>query len=124
MGLMFNHRRQSQDRIVRQKINEWNEDIYMNHYSYELYKDDVEKCIVDDHYIENCDHHFCLVEDINLKGKEKDIDSLVLFYWNRKYPADVYLDIDLTQYTMIHEEEFEGSSHAITMRVYERKSHG
>ena len=40
-GMMFNKRRQSQDRILRADLKEFikDKDLYMNNYSYKLYKD-------------------------------------------------------------------------------------
>ena len=34
LGLMFHHRRQSQDRIVRERIKTITKKLYMNQYSY------------------------------------------------------------------------------------------
>lgn len=119
-GLMFNKRRQSQDRIVREKIKELNETIYMNEYSYKLYQDVLDNVVVDEMFLEKAENHYCLIENVSVKDYLDKIDEVVLFRWNRDYPRDFCLDIDLSSYEMIEQVEFQGSSHTITMEVYKR----
>lgn len=121
LGLMFNHRRQSQDKVVREKIKEIQGDIYMNLYSYQLYKDDLNHIIVDENFLEKASDHYCLIENVCVNSYVHCIDQIILFCWNRNYPADFYLDIDLELFKLVSENDFKGSSHDITMKVYERK---
>ena len=52
---------------------------------------------------------------------ENEIKKLIIFKWNRVYPADQHLDIDPEKMTKVQEEEFVGFSHEkITMEVYEK----
>ena len=54
-------------------------------------------------------------------GYFDEIDECIIFKWNRVYPADQHLDIDISKMTKVQEEEFVGFSHEkITMEVYER----
>ena len=47
------------------------------------------------------------------------LESLVLYRWNRRYPADVYFDLDLSQWRLVSRREFSGTSHdTITKEVY------
>ncbi len=56
-----------------------------------------------------------------MKAFENEIKKLIIFKWNRVYPADQYLDIDPEKMTKVQEEEFVGFSHEkITMEVYEK----
>ncbi len=51
------------------------------------------------------------------------MEGLVLYRWNRRYPADVYLDIrpEPPGWRLVSREEFSGSSHPrITKEVYQR----
>ena len=60
-------------------------------------------------------------EDFSVKTYFDKIDECIVFKWNRVYPADQHLDIDISKMTKVQEEEFVGFSHEkITMEVYER----
>ncbi|MCD7950260.1 MAG: hypothetical protein LUG12_08390 [Erysipelotrichaceae bacterium] len=116
-GLMFNHRRLSQDIEMRKDMKMY-EPIYMNDYSYSLYNDCVE-CIVDEYFLDNDDYN--LIENVSVKDYQNNIDEIILYKWNRNYPADFYLDIDLTLFSLIETIEFEGKSHHLTKEIYRRK---
>ena len=91
LGLMFHHRRQSQDRIVRERIKTITKKLYMNQYSYQLYQDLFDEAIVDEKFMDIAkDNDYCLIENVSIDCK--DIDEVILFYWNREYPADFYLN--------------------------------
>ena len=52
---------------------------------------------------------------------EEKIDSIILYRWNRVYPADTYFDIDLSGWQLVRTGEFSGASHElITKEVYTR----
>ena len=73
-GMMFNKRRQSQDRVLRQRM-------------------------------------------LELAGEKK----LILFHWNRVYPADLHSTLDLSGWNLTETEEFAGNSHEkITQERYVR----
>lgn len=123
-GMMFFGKRQSQDRIQREKmlllIGE--NKFWMSSYSKSLF-DDLPNIIVDDNFIERAgESDFCFIED-----KEVDLSScstIVLYKWNRLYPADKYFDYDLKKlgYKLISKHDFVGSSHEkITEEIYEKK---
>ena len=62
----------------------------------------------------------CFVEEAKYLSLD-EIKKLIIFKWNRVYPADQYLDIDPEKMTKVQEEEFVGFSHEkITMEVYEK----
>ena len=49
----------------------------------------------------------------------KEIEKVILYHWNRDYPADTYFDLDLTDWKITRTEEFPGFSHdKITEEVY------
>ena len=63
------------------------------------------------------------VEDLPLTPYEKSIHELVLYRWNRTYPFDRKLDIDLSQYRLTEKSELAGFSHdIITKERYIRKN--
>lgn len=49
------------------------------------------------------------------------VDKVILFKWNRVYPTDKYFKWPANEnFVLSSFENFEGSSHYITMEVYER----
>ena len=126
-GMMFNKRRQSQDRILRADLKEFikDKDLYMNNYSYKLYKDiDNSNIKVSENFLEQCtENDFCLVEDKLLNNYINKINNIIIYKWNRIYPSDIYFDINLTSnsWELLETKEFEGSSHEkITRIIYRR----
>lgn len=126
-GMMFNKRRQSQDRILRQRILEMTagSKLWMNHYTERQFADVTAPQInVDDNFLnEATDGEFCFVENVPVSAFEVWIEKIILFRWNRKYPSDSHFDIDVqgSRWKLERTEEFAGSSHEkITMEVYGR----
>lgn len=122
-GMMFHHRRLSQDEAVRKDIYKNHQTLIMNEYSYQMFSKDVLtiQIIVSEDILETDTYQF--IEDKSLKGYEEKIDTLVLYFWNRKYPSDLQLDIDFTtkQWKFIAQEDIIGKSHdRIIKKVYQR----
>jgi hypothetical protein len=54
---------------------------------------------------------------------EEKVDAIVLYRWNRRYPADQYFPIDLRGWELTGCSEFPGYSHdKITRECYKRKA--
>ena len=124
-GMMFNKRRVSQDKLVREDVlnNLHGKKLMMNSYSFHMFKEE------DTSLIEVIDNLpvftdcFQFIEDIDISLKEKEIDLLIIYYWNRKYPSDFSFKIDMNkqEWKLISEKEFVGNSHdKITKRVFEK----
>ena len=122
-GMLFNGRRQSKDRNLITYIYKMigNKSLWLTEFSKDLFEEgkynlfEVEKIetIKDDDYV--------FLENIEPKIFENKFDEIILFNWNRKYPADLYFNISLENWTLICEEEFEGFSHdKITKKIYMR----
>ena len=128
-GMMFNKRRQSQDRILRADLKEFikDKDLYMNNYSYKLYKDiDNGNIKVSENFLEQCtENDFCLVEDKLLNNYINKINNIIIYKWNRIYPSDLYSDINLisNSWELLETKEFEGSSHEKITRIIYRRVH-
>jgi hypothetical protein len=59
------------------------------------------------------------VECSALQPVEEKIEKLVVFRWNRQYPADQHLDLSLAGWKLQQTEDFPGKSHEkITEEVY------
>ncbi|MGI6499847.1 MAG: hypothetical protein ACOX1S_03035 [Anaerostipes sp.] len=120
-GMMFNERRQSQDRIVLERILEITKDsnLFMNSYSYELFKEmkDTNIFVCDNFLEQAAKMDYCFVENESLIKYKDKIKKIIVFRWNRVYPADVYFDLNLDKILEIC--DFQGSSHDITLETYE-----
>ena len=121
-GMAFNHRRQSRDRIVIAKIEELvkGSTLYFSSYSAKLFPSgDFEPS--EDYLSRAGEDDFCFVEMEDVTPYEQQIKEITVFRWNRVYPADLYFQIDLTQWSLERTVEFPGHSHEkITMEVYRR----
>ncbi|MCI5649759.1 MAG: ribonuclease Z [Fusicatenibacter sp.] len=120
-GMMFNKRRVSSDRTVIEKIEEMcqNRTLWVHPDSLRMFTGEVRS---DEAFLQKAGaQDFCFVENQGLKQYEAEIETLILFWWNRRYPADVYLELDLDEWELKSREEFEGYSHTkITKEVYQR----
>ena len=80
-GMLFNKRRQSQDKILRLNIKEFihNKNLFMNNYSYKLFKDiDTGNIKVSEDFLNLSHDGFFLVEDKSLKPYEDKINTLII----------------------------------------------
>lgn len=126
-GMMFNRRRQSQDRCLRERVIDMTAGkvLRMNQYSAEQFDLESISCaIVGDTFLENAvEGECCFVENVALAPYEKNIEKVIVFRWNRTYPSDFHLDLvlDDSSWELIETEEFSGYSHdVITMEVYKK----
>ena len=122
--MLFNHRRLSRDRRVCEKILDYSneKELWMNAYSRKLFTDltDINNIQVDEEFLDKS-QSICFVENQDITPYLPKIDTLVLFQWNRDYPADFFFTVDLSQWNLISTEDFEGTSHEkITMEVYKK----
>lgn len=101
-GMMFNHRRQSRDQAVTDRIQKicTGKKLWMNQYSDKLYGS-LEKMdiVVENNFLSLAGSgEICLVESDRLMRFIEKIEQIIIYRWNRTYPADVYLDLDLSQW--------------------------
>lgn len=126
-GMMFNRRRQSRDSAVCGDILRecGGKKLYMSTYSGKLFGDVEEKNIrITEEFLKEAEEEdFCFIEDIQISGFENKIRTVILYQWNRRYPADQYFPLELTDgfWELQRTEELKGTSHEkITKEVYER----
>ncbi|MBR7098690.1 MAG: ribonuclease Z [Clostridia bacterium] len=122
-GRMFGGRRQSRDRVLIADLLREAADrsVYIGEYSRPLFGNDVQVTVCKDPIADCADGGVCFAEEQPLKPHLGSIGVLILYRWNRLYPADVYLDIDPMRdgFSLISSSEFTGSSHEkITKEVY------
>ena len=122
-GMLFNHRRQSRDQAVTEKIQEicQGKILWMNEYSFSLYGN-LEGVTVrcdKDFLIQADTGEFALTETEDPVLYSDKTEELILFCWNRTYPAQLFMTLDLSGWKQVEELEFEGNSHKkITLKKY------
>ena len=125
-GMLFNKRRQSSDKVLIEHIIDMSKDknLWIKHFSKNVFDQyELKNLIIDDELLEHAKNEdYCFIEDILLSsdiiGK---FDKIIVYNWNRKYPSDVYFDIDLTDWILESETDFKGNSHdKITQKIYKR----
>ena len=126
-GMMFNGRRQSRDRVLREHILglAGGTKLWMNRYSARQFQDEMcDNICVDDAFLSRASAgEYCFVESDRLLPFEKRIEEIRVFRWNRVYPSDVKLDLDPADrgWQRVETGEFSGSSHEkITEEVYRK----
>ena len=123
-GMLFNHRRQSSDIVVRDRIKDLikGKMLYLNAYSAEQFKDTDIRLSVDEEFLHKAGRgEYCFVENEQLFDMKENIEEFVIFRWNRKYPSDFVLDVLPEECGMacVSTEEFAGNSHdRITMEIW------
>lgn len=130
MGMLFNQRRQSQDRGLREKILQRCEDhkLWMNAYSYKQFEEqaankDITICVAEDFLTRAEAEDYCFVENADVANCSNEIEQIILYCWNRDYPADFYFTVPVHSkpWRLVSLEDFCGSSHEkITEEVYSR----
>lgn len=128
-GTLFNGRRQSMDRRVRDKIRllSQNAPLWMNVYSAKQFDNDhvpIHDLHVSEHFLDRAkENDFCFVEGLQLAPYQDRIKQLIIFYWNRCYPASQHFDLDLNSSWVLRTEQgFSGSSHDnITLKIYNKE---
>ena len=125
-GMLFNNRRQSKDQILRQDIYKQTNGkiLWMNEFSYHQFEEDGYEniCVEEQFYLKAKEEEYCFIETLSLLEIEDKIDRLILYRWNRTYPADFWFDLPLEeQWKLENVEEFPGKSHEkITKEEYIR----
>lgn len=128
--MLFNHRRQSQDRAQRKDLLAFcaGRRLWIAPYSAPLFGER-EEVRVDEEFLTKAEAgEICFVEDRPIASAAERIEAVVVYDWDRAYPADVHLDLDpaAAGFTLTEEREFPGTSHEkIIRRVYVREAeHG
>lgn len=114
MGMAFNHRRQSRDRVLKERILTMTEGrkLWMSLDTAKQFQDVPDRVTVSESFLEEAAAgEYCFIEQQPVSGYADRIERVVLYHWNRRYPADLYFDLDLSPYTKTSETEFAGYSH-------------
>ena len=120
-GILFNKRRQSQDRVVRKKIMDIVGDgiLCMSPYSTKMFSKDGYSNVKAVEGVVPSGFYF--FESGNIPYEY--IRKLYVFRWNRVYPFDERVDIGyfINNFNLVQLDEMKGSSHEkVTVEVFER----
>lgn len=122
MGMLFNKRRQSRDKMVIEDIFQMTDRLWIHPFSEKLFieaecgKDLCEKytskIIIDEEFLKKAEiEEYCFVENQELMSYSNSIEQVIMYCWNRKYPSDFKLDLDLSKWETREITEFAGNSH-------------
>lgn len=128
MGMAFNCRRQSRDLALRREIISLSSGsaVWMNEYSLRQFGEEAAEAdirVCDDFLFKAGEGEFCFAENVSVSKAASRAEKIILFFWNRTYPADIYFDIDLSSGWVLAESgSFAGNSHEkITKEVFVRE---
>ena len=124
-GMLFNKRRQSRDKLLIEDLsNVCGGALFISDFSASLFENSDISCIEASNPLEAADiGDYVFVENMHLSGYEKKIEGMIIYKWNRRYPADFFLDVlpaDL-DLNLKESSDFAGNSHEkITKEIYTR----
>ena len=122
MGTMFNHRRQSRDRILcADAVREIRGTLLCTPYTARVLGEYTSPRISDAPLEEAGAEDSVFVEGEALLPYLDKIDTLVMYRWNRRYPHDQLFDLPLDAFTLRSSCDMEGYSHEkITKEIYQK----
>ena len=124
-GMLFNRRRVSRDRAQQEDMLKLcgAGKLWISPFSKALMEWAEERVIVDPEYLKKAgDGEVCFVEEERLGAFADRMEGVVLYRWNRSYPSDQKMDLDLSGFQLVERVEFAGTSHeTITRETYRKK---
>ncbi len=123
-GMLFNKRRQSRDKNLIKDLKSVCDDgaLFISDFSAMLFNDSEISCIEVSNPLDSAkEGDYAFIENLHLKGYENKIEKMIIYKWNRKYPADFYIDVtpEMLGFDLKETYEFVGNSHEkITREVY------
>ena len=127
-GMMFHKRRQSSDRLVRKDILQMIGDkpLYVTSYTAKQFLEETSNIIADDNCLEQAQtDDYVFIENLQIGNYISKIQKIIVYRWNRDYPADFFFDVELSSsdWLLSVSEEFEGYSHeCIGKEIYKKIS--
>ena len=125
-GMMFNGRRQSQDRNLRERLISRIGDklLLMNQYTNNQFANLKGNFKVCENLISVAkDDDYCFIENLDVTDWLNEATEIIVYKWNRVYPADLNFPLESIEqkWKLIERYEFAGFSHdKITEEVYKR----
>ena len=124
-GMMFNHRRQSRDRVLCARMLEIAKDsrLHVTPYTQKIFDTAAPLCVSDAPWLTAAEGEYYFAEDGEIPMER--VEQVYLYRWNRAYPGDRYFEADLAalEFVLTRSEDFAGSSHdQMTEEIYVRES--
>lgn len=124
LGMLYNKRRQSKDRLLRADMLEVTRGskLWMNAYSAGQFEDASNICIDEDFLEKAGPEEYCFVENADIVPYADGVRGVIVYRWNRTYPSDRKFPMELfaDSWKQADAVDFAGSSHdTITREVYE-----
>ena len=125
-GMAFRGSRQSMDCALRDRIIDLVgcNTLWMNGYSEKQFVSKPNNSRVSNDFLDVAGvKDYCFVEIDDLIPYIANVSEIVIFRWNRRYPADLYFPLQMLAdgFQKISQCEFPGNSHeTITQEVYRR----
>ena len=125
-GMLFGNRRQSRDRVLNADVVQMSTGVRLciDPYSKLLFEDSGADILCESDFLDLAtENDCCFVENRALVPYIDKIDEVVVYHWNRRYPSDVFFDLDLSKegFKIVSTEEFAGYSHdKITKEIFRK----
>ena len=125
-GMAFNGRRQSMDKLLRSDLLETvgERPLWVSPYTAKQFDPAPASLRVSEDFLDRAEAgEYCFAEFPPLAQVLDRAEGLILYRWNRTYPADQYLDFDpaAAGFRLVSAADFSGSSHkTLTKEVYTR----
>ena len=124
-GMMFNHRRQSRDRVLCARMLEIAKDscLHVTPYTQKIFDTAAPLCVSDAPWLKAAEGEYYFAEDGEIPMER--VEQVYLYRWNRAYTGDRYFEADLAAlgFVLTRSEDFAGSSHdQMTEEIYVRES--
>ncbi|MEE3420705.1 MAG: ribonuclease Z [Lachnospiraceae bacterium] len=123
-GMMFNHRRESRDRVLIGRLLEVTGDgaICMKAYSVPLFPEGSSRVRKIEDISQVGEEEYFFDEDTDPAAFSSEVNEILLYRWNRSYPADVKCTMEFDAFSKTAAYDFAGSSHdCITEERYTRR---
>lgn len=124
-GMLFHQRRQSRDIALYKHILQLTDGkrLLMNEYSAKQFlKEQYQNIIVQSDFLDIAqEQDYCFIENTDISEYGNDIQKIILYRWNRVYPADYYFQFPINKdiWRLQKVSDIKGNSHdVITEEVY------
>ena len=120
-GMSFGSRRLSKDRAVFADILKLAEGKILRMSPYSALQFSSGQIVAEDTFLDNAQPgDICFVENMDVLPYLQKVNFVTMYYWNRRYPADLYFP-QLEGWTCVQSCSFSGYSHENIIReVYQR----
>lgn len=121
-GMAFNKRRQASDCAVTKDIVEMigKHKLYITSYTKQLFEVKNRIIVSEKPFQRAGKEDFVFVENEPVNPADNQISTLIVYRWNRRYPADIFFHLD-KEWKFVSSLDFPGHSHEkITKEIYTR----